>query len=92
MLTVMDRHGSKQRLAAAMCKIALLYITSAGVPVFKTLILSAGVQQETLLLTAADVNVWHSRCLRLFWWWMKLQWIQYPVWMCTVSIACILAV
>lgn len=80
----MDRRGSKQTLAAAMCKIA-------GVLV-KTLKLSAGVQQETLLLTAANVNVWHSRCLRLFWWWMKLQWIQYPVWMCTVSIACILAV
>lgn len=57
MLTVMDRQGSKQTLAAAMCKIALLYISSAGVPVFKTLILSAGVQQETV------VN--NCRCERL---------------------------
>lgn len=52
----MDRRGSKQTLAAAMCKIA-------GVLV-KTLKLSAGVQQETLLLVAADVNVSRSRWLR----------------------------
>ncbi len=79
MLTVMDRQGSKQTLAAAMCRLYLLYISSAGVRVFKTLILSAGVQLETLLLTAADVNVWRSCWLRHFLWWMKLQWVEYSV-------------
>lgn len=75
-----------------MCKIALLYITSAGVPVFKTLILSAGVQQETLLLVAADVNVSRSRWLRHILWLMKLQWVEYPVQIQYVQILILLLV
>lgn len=80
----MDRRGSKQTLAAAMCKIA-------GVLV-KTLNLSAGVQQETLLLVAADVNVSRSRWLRHILWLMKLQWVEYPVQIQYVQILILLLV
>jgi len=49
----MDRQGFRHTLAANMCKIALLYISSAGVPLTIDFLCRSPARN----LTAADVKV-----------------------------------